>query len=169
MREVYMYLNLSIPCKFWDDSYSAFEEYVNDQLNNISLPDAEYEGISFKVSELNCNIFDAITVTFQVSGLQGGFREGANEFEEETFIKEYTPILKGYIDNTLIPQLNAALSNDILLGSLPDAYIVFADERIFVQIDYGQTAIEFDCYPAEVEFNIAIEDIVSDLYFTEES
>ena len=166
MREIYVYLDLVTPCKFWDDSYFTFEEYVNEQLNDINIPDAEYEGISFKVSELNCDA--GVTATLQISGLQGGFRESDDEFGEDAFITEYTPVLKGYIDNTLIPQLNAALRNDIILGSLPNAYIVFSSERVFVQIDYSLTAIEFDCYPAEVEFNGSVEDIISDLYFTEE-
>lgn len=169
MREIYVYLDLVTPCKFWDDSYRQFEEYVSEKLDKIDILSEEYEGITFSVPEITCDNSNAITVTLQVSEVYGGFRDGSNEFEEDNFIKEYTPVVKGYLENTLLPQINAALSNDRILGTLPNAYIIFVDERIFVQIDYGQTAIEFDYYPAEVEFNADVEQLVSDLYFTEES
>lgn len=169
MREIYIYLDLSMPCKLWDESSrNNLEDYIDDLLSRTQITSEVYENTTFKVSEIHCDSNATIIATVQVSGVYGSFREGSNEFEEETFIADYTPLVKSYIDNTLVPQINAVFQSDGMLSALPNAYIVFQDDRIFVELGYGQTAIDLDCYPVEVEFTEDIEDLVSDLYYTQD-
>jgi len=169
MREIYIYLDLLLPCKLWDESSrSNLEDYIDDLLNRTQITSETLENITFKVSEIHCDSNTTVIATVQVSGVYGNFKEGSNEFEEDTFISEYSPIIKSYIDNTLVPQINGVFQSDGLLYGLPNAYIVFQDDRIFVELGYGQTAIDLDCYPAEVEFTEDIEDLVSDLYYTQD-
>ena len=68
MREIYVYLDLVTPCKFWDDSYTEFEEYVSEKLGKLDIFAEEYEGITFSVPEITCDNPNALTVTLQVSG-----------------------------------------------------------------------------------------------------
>lgn len=170
MRGTYINLGLSIPCKFnSDESYRNFQDYVDSKIEKISIDPITYGDLTFEVADMVCEDYNLISVYVEISGLQGEHYMTSDDSEEDAFIAEYSPVLESYIENTLIPQINAELAQDNILSSLPYAYALFSDGKIYVEVDYGQTSIDLVCYPAEVDFDLNVEDIVSDLYYTEES
>lgn len=166
MRQLYFNIGLSIPCKFVDDnSISLFQEYLDARFSEIQILPESYEDLTFTVSSITCEAYDLLQVVVDISGLPATLED---DYDEDTFISEYTSVIEGYIYNTLVPQLNAACLQDSMLNSLPDAYCAFIDSNIYVGITPGQQTIDLVCWPAEVSFNLNSEDLVSDLYYTSE-
>jgi hypothetical protein len=163
MREIYVSLNLSLPCEFWDDSYMQFQDYLESVLDGASISSETHDNLTFKVDRLSCTNF-YVDAKLQISGLEAY----DTSYDEEEFISLCAPNIQRYIEDILIPQINDLFNSNAVLSALPNAYIVFVDDTVFVQIAPGQVSLELDCYPAEVELTANAEDLASDLYYTDE-
>lgn len=164
MRQFYVYLGLSLPCKVSDEMYESFQDYIDKVLNRFTVDAYRINDITFDLVNLSCQDYDILDATVEVEGLPS-----IETLDEDDFIAIYAPAINQFLADWLIPQINDTFKADYILGNLPYADIAFIDDSIYVKLGYDQTRLSLDFYPAEVNLNVNVEDLASDLYYTDEA
>lgn len=166
MRSVQLYLDLSLPCEFADESYSAFEDYLEDRLGELRIAETTLDdGITINVNEITVDVRYRLQVSISVEGLVG---DEYSDISEDEFIETYQNVFDKYISYTLVPEINKFFYNDYILGYMPDARIAFIDDSLYVELGARQTKLDLDVYPTTVEYTDDVDDLVSDLYYTQD-
>lgn len=159
-------LDLDFPCDFFGD-VSDLEMLLDDWSSTYLISDhmGSYEygaDLLFDVNSVYSNIQNSKSyINLDISAEL----PTVDSISEEDFIRLYRAAFNGY-KKYLVDTINSMLESFDLFGYLPDANVTYLEDRLFVEIEIGQSDISLSTSSAYVEDNEDTDDQLSDMYFS---
>ena len=147
---------------FVNSNWRDIDDYLLEMFSGI-LDDYKYKSDDLIIeltsveAELEVN---KITIWLKIS-----FEKEDNPSESE-FYKKYKDQIEKAIKD-LEFKMNDYLANDDLFGYIPDAYLIYKDDRLYVQLGYHQKSLDLEFKKAYVEIDDDYVDMIIDDMFVE--